>query len=175
MQRTQCSLKEMPDLCEKIHDEMHQIPLVVGANEEKGEAAETFWRYASSVTHLPTKQLVGLAMREGKSAAWDRVAISAAGAMKAGNWLVLQGGDGAADLGGIAKECGSEAETTLAAMFEPQTPKEHTQYPALELEIGDVRPEFRVIVTSLFEPDDIEEFLQYGQIPLEKCHMVVVE
>jgi hypothetical protein len=68
--------------------------------------------------------------------------------MKAGsgNTLVLSGKDGAADLCGIAKETSPEAEATLAALFvatadKPSDPK--TLFPALDLEVGDCRADFR--------------------------------
>jgi len=169
----------------KIYDEMKLIPLVCSNNEEKAEAMGTFLTYMTGVTVLNTKSLVGKAMNMGKNVAWNDVGRAASGAAKAGNWLVLDGSNGAADLQGMADATSEEAKTTLANLFTATKEKNHADFPdsfgckgmddAPEpLEAGEVLPEFRVLAFSKFLEEDIETFFKYGQIPLSKCHLFVV-
>lgn len=174
--RTTCKMDEVVDTAMKVYNEMKMIPLVCATTEEKAGALSTFWTYASGSTVLETKPLVGLAMNEGKPAAWERIKTAAEGAMKAGsgNNLILLGRDGAADICGIAKETGADQEKTLAALFDATLEKDHTKFPALDLENGDVKPDFKVVLTTEFLEEDVEDFFQWGQLPLDKCHLVVV-
>merc|ERR1711907_544129 len=98
--RTYCDLKEVLDVTNNVYDAMKKIPLVCAKSDEsKAEALSTAFTYAAGMTTLDCKALVGLAMNEGKPAAWDRIKVAAEGAMKAGtgNSLLLNCGDGAPD------------------------------------------------------------------------------
>jgi len=177
--RTYCTLKQVKDCADKVYDEMKKIPLICPQKDAHATVLTTAWQYLGGCTTLDTKMLVGLAMNEGSIAAWDRIATAAEGAMKAGrgNTLVLSGRNGATDICGIAKETSADAEATLAAVFHAESAdtKDHTKFPALKgLELGDVKPEFRVAVVTEFLEEDVCDFFQWGQLPLDKCHMVVV-
>jgi len=172
--KTECDMGDVVETAKQVYCEMKKCPLMVATSDEKAEAMETFWKYAKGCTVLTTKSLVGLSLAQGKSAAWERIKIAAEGAMKAGNTLVLMGGGGAADLAGIAKDTGAKEEETLQALFEASTSHEPKSYPALHLEDGDIQPDFKVLVTSKFLEEDVVDFFKWGQIPLSKCHLVVV-
>ena len=63
---------------------MKKIPLVCPANNHSSPAAiTTAMTYLTGMTTLDTKMLVGLALNEGKPAAFDRIKTAAEGAMKA--------------------------------------------------------------------------------------------
>merc|ERR1711998_458969 len=171
MQKTTCQLDEIVALAEKTYNE-GKIPLICGQNEEKAQANATFWTYATACTVLECKPLVGLAMNEGKAACWERVKTAAAGAMKAGNTLVLHMRDGCADLNGFAADAGGKE--AFDAIFTADIPKQHTSFPGLDLEVGDVRDEFKVCVVSSFIEEDIEDFFAWGPIPMEMCHLLVI-
>jgi len=177
--RTYCKMGEVMDTAVKVYDEMKLIPLVCSATEEWAANLSTFFTYAGGATVLETKPLVGLAMNEGKPAAWERIKTAATGAMKAGtgNTLVLLGRDGAADLGGIAKDTGANEEKAFKELFTATKEKDHTKFhPAFEAEIGvgDVRTDFKVVCVTEFLEEDVLDFFQWGQLPLECCHLVVV-
>ena len=62
--------------------------------------------------------------------------------------------DGAPDIVGIGKETGAPAETTITNLFTvtKNDEKDHKNYPALVeakmIELGDVKPDFRVVCVS---------------------------
>merc|ERR1712224_150097 len=183
MDKSYCELAKVADVAAHVYDSIQKVPLICAKSEEKASAVSTFFIYASGTTVLDAKALVGLAMNEGKPAAWDRIKLAAEGAMKAGmgNTLLLAMRNGAPDLVGIAKETGAEQEKTLESLFtatkdKPLSSEEvAAAFPALGLEAGDCKPDFRTYVVSEFLEEDIEEFFQWVQIPLESCHLVVVE
>jgi len=144
--KTTCTMAEMVDTANKVYIEMKKIPLICATKEEKAEAITTFWTYGSGCTPLDCKSLVGLAMNQGKPAAWDRIQTAAEGAMKVGtgNTLVLQMRNGAADLCGIAKDTGTEQAATIAGLFTATLEKSEAAFPAFALEAGDCKPEFKV-------------------------------
>merc|ERR1711988_45450 len=171
MERTECGLADVVQHTEEIYAN-GKIPLICAVEEDKAEALTTFWTYASGCTTVECKPLVGMAMNEGKAKCWDRIATAAVGAMKCGNTLTLLMRDGCPDLAGMAKEAGREEAFT--ALFTADVPKTHTSFPGLDLEPGDVREEFKVVVVSKFLAEDIEDFFGWGPIPMDSCHLLVV-
>merc|ERR1711939_62781 len=172
MERTEIAFEDVADKMQEVYDG-GAVPVICGANEERATALTTFWTYATAVTALECKALVGLSMNEGKPACWERIRMAGAGAMKAGNTLVFLMRDACPDLAGFAKESGGEE--AFANMFTASVAKEPASFPGLDLEPGDVRDEFKVCVVSEFLAEDIEDFFEWGPIPLEKCHLLVVK
>merc|ERR1712100_332520 len=68
-------------------------------------------------------------------------------------------------------------EKTLSELFNATKDKPSdakATFPALDVDIGDCKSDFRTVVVSKFLEEDIEDFFQWGQLPLDKCHLVVV-
>jgi len=170
---SRCELKDVAEQAEKVYAE-GKIPLLCATNDVTAGSLSTFWSYATATTTLECKALLELSMNEGKPACWDRMKAAAAGAMKAGNTLVLLTRDACPDLQGYAKESGGEDAFT--AIFTADVAKEYTSFPGLDLDIGDVRDEFKVCVVSEFLEEDILDsgFYEWGPIPMDKCHLLVV-
>merc|ERR1711959_603417 len=166
-----CSLQDMPTQSEEIY-KAGAIPLICGVDEDKAKMVSTFWAYKGG-TLLETKPLVGVAMNEGKQAAWDRIVAAATWPVSNGRNLTLHMGNGCCDLLGIAKEADPvNGETTLRSLFDT-TASECECFPAL-VDCDFVHPDFSMYVVSEFIEEDVASFYEWGPFPLEACHLLVV-
>jgi len=171
--RTYCTFADMPGVVDKIYNEMKMVPLVCAVDKEKAAALSAFWNYQGHVQ--PTKKFVGMAMHQGKEACWAELAASIKSCLEKGSNLVLQMSNGATNLIDIAKCTGNLERTTFVCLFDVERQERaHGDFPAVELEHNHVHPDFRITVVSEFVEEDIEDFFSHNQIPLEKCHLCVV-